>query len=98
MLVLGDKPAPPVGALDITSEYSAVIVTDVGNITVQLYDDQAPFTVENFINLARIGFYDGLEFHRVMAGYLSHAGDPEPTIEGLDGPGYIFNDEFSREL
>jgi len=98
MLVLGDKPAPPVGALDITSEYSAVIVTDVGNITVQLYDDQAPFTVENFINLARIGFYDGLEFHRVMAGYLSHAGDPEPTIEGSDGPGYIFNDEFSREL
>jgi len=98
MLVRGDKPAPPAGALDTASEYSAVIATDAGNITVELYDDEAPLTVENFINLARIGFYDGLEFHRVMEGYLSQSGDPEPTNELVDGPGYIFNDEFSRDL
>ena len=98
MLVPGDKPAPPSGALDTSLEYSAVIVTDAGTITVELYDDQAPLTVENFINLARIGFYDGLEFHRVIAGYLSQSGDPEPTTEVIDGPDYIFNDEFSRDL
>ena len=73
-------------------------MTDAGTITVELYDDQAPLTVENFINLARIGFYDGLEFHRVIAGYLSQSGDPEPTTEVIDGPDYIFNDEFSRDL
>jgi len=98
MLVPGDKPAAPTGALDTASEYSAVIATDIGNITVDLFDDEAPLTVENFINLARIGFYDGLEFHRVMAGYLSQSGDPEPTSEIVDGPGYIFNDEFNRDL
>ena len=98
MLVRGDKPAPPVGALDKASEYSAVIVTDAGSITVELYDDRAPLTVENFINLARIGFYDGLEFHRVIAGYLSQSGDPDTTSDLVDGPGYIFNDEFRRDL
>ena len=95
MLTAGDAPRAPVGALDTTLSYSAVISTDAGEITVDLFDDLAPMTVENFINLSRIGFYDGLDFHRVLENIISQAGDP-PT--DADGPGYIFNDEFSREL
>jgi cyclophilin family peptidyl-prolyl cis-trans isomerase len=53
-------------------------------------------TVENFINLSRIGFYDGLEFYRVVEGFISQSGDP--LANGTGGPGYLFNDEFSREL
>ena len=96
MLSTGDDPRAPVGALDTSLTYSAVISTDSGDIEVDLYDDLAPMTVENFINLSRIGFYDGLEFYRVVAGFISQAGDP--LANGTGGPGYVFNDEFSREL
>ena len=95
MLQPGDKPAAPVGALDTESSYSAVISTGDGDISIELFDDLAPLAVENFINLARTGFYDGLEFHRVAPGFISQAGKPG---DGTDGSGYVFNDEFSREL
>ena len=96
MLEAGDGPAPPVGALDTRLNYSAVISTELGEISIDLFDDLAPMTVENFINLARIGFYDGLQFHRVVSGFISQAGKP---LDGGDvGPGYRFNDEFSSEL
>ena len=95
MLQPGDKPAAPVGALDTESSYSAVISTGEGDISIELFDDLAPLAVENFINLARTGFYDGLEFHRVAPGFISQAGNPG---DGTDGSGYVFNDEFSREL
>jgi cyclophilin family peptidyl-prolyl cis-trans isomerase len=96
MLGPGDDPAPPVGALDTDLNYSAMIFTDSGEIVLELFDNLAPMTVENFVNLARIGFYDGMDFHRVVPGVLSQTGDPPGDRN--DGPGYTFNDEFTREL
>ena len=96
MLSSGDDPRAPVGALDTSLTYSAIISIDAGDIEVDLYDDLAPMTVENFINLSRIGFYDGLELYRVAEGLISQAGDP--SGDGTVGPGYVFNDEFNREL
>jgi cyclophilin family peptidyl-prolyl cis-trans isomerase len=96
MLVFGDAPRAPVGALDTSLNYTAIISTEAGDIELELYDDVAPMTVENFVNLSRIGFYDGLEFHRVVAAFVSQAGDP--LGDGTGGPGYKFNDEFSRGL
>ncbi len=95
MLEPGDELRGPVGALDTSLSYSAVISTDAGDIEVELFDEVAPMTVENFVNLARTGFYDGLGFQRVIEEFVSQAGDP-PGDE--DGAGYIFNDEFSRGL
>ena len=96
MLSIGDDRRAPVGALDTSVTYSAVISTDSGDIEIDLYDDLAPMTVENFINLSHLGFYDGLDFYRVVEGFISQAGDP--LADGTGGPGYVFNDEFSREL
>lgn len=96
MLEEGDTLRGPIGALDTSLSYSAVISTDAGDIEVELFDDITPLTVENFVNLARTGFYDGLSFQRVIPDFVSQAGDP-PGDES-DGPGYIFNDEFSRGL
>ncbi|MEK9675148.1 MAG: peptidylprolyl isomerase, partial [Chloroflexota bacterium] len=73
-----------------------VIHTDAGQVKVQLFDDEAPLTVENFINLSRTGFYDGLQFHLVISGFVSQGGDPNG--DGTGGPGYKFNDEFARHL
>ena len=95
MLAAGDELRGPVGALDTSLNYSAVISTDAGDIEVELFDDAAPMTVENFVNLARTGFYDGLEFQRVIKDFVSQAGDPPGDA---DGPGYVFNDEFNREF
>ncbi|HIK88810.1 MAG TPA: PKD domain-containing protein [Dehalococcoidia bacterium] len=96
MLALGDEPRGPIGALDTSRSYVAIISTDAGDIGLELYDDIAPMTVENFVNLARIGFYDGLEFHRVIEGFASQAGDN--IGDGTGGPGYVFNDELSNDL
>ena len=96
MLTFGEAPRAPVGALDTSKNYSAVIHTDAGQVTVQLFDDDAPLTVENFINLSRTGFYDGLQFHRVISGFVSQGGDPNG--DGTGGPGYKFNDEFAWHL
>ena len=62
----------------------------------ELYPNQAPLTVENFVNLARSGFYDGTTFHRVIGGFMAQGGDPTGT--GSGGPGYQFGDEFSPDL
>lgn len=88
--------APPSGALDTTRSYSARFKTEKGDIVVELYADRAPMTVENFVNLARAGFYDGTTFHRVIAGFMAQGGDPTGT--GTGGPGYQFGDEFHPTL
>ena len=93
MLKPGDSPAPPAGALDKSKSYTATFKTDKGDFTVELFDDEAPLTVENFVNLARIGYYDGVTFHRVIEGFMAQGGDPTGT--GGGGPGYRFKDEFS---
>ncbi|HEY4531359.1 MAG TPA: peptidylprolyl isomerase [Luteimonas sp.] len=70
---------------------NAVFDTDRGQIKVELYPDKAPLTVASFVNLARKGFYDGLNFHRVIPDFMIQGGCPKGT--GTGGPGYKFEDE-----
>ena len=72
----------------------ATFDTDRGPIKVELYPDKAPLTVANFVNLAKRGFYDGLNFHRVIADFMIQGGCPEGS--GRGGPGYRFEDETSN--
>ncbi len=72
------------------------IRTSLGELEAELYPGEAPKTVENFIKLAKKGFYDGLIFHRVIADFMIQTGDPTGT--GRGGPGYQFKDEFSSKL
>jgi cyclophilin family peptidyl-prolyl cis-trans isomerase len=67
--------------------------TNHGAITVELFDDDAPKTVQNFTKLARDGFYDGVIFHRIIPDFMIQGGDPTGT--GTGGPGYEFEDEFN---
>jgi peptidyl-prolyl cis-trans isomerase B (cyclophilin B) len=73
---------------------NAVMHTNAGPITLELYDEDAPKTVENFRKLAGDGFYDGLIFHRVISDFMIQGGCPEGT--GTGGPGYTFEDEFNQ--
>ena len=72
---------------------TATIHTNHGAIEVELFDEDAPKTVENFLKLARDGFYDGVVFHRVISDFMIQGGDPTGT--GTGGPGYTFEDEFN---
>ncbi|MGZ8563357.1 MAG: peptidylprolyl isomerase, partial [Candidatus Limnocylindria bacterium] len=90
---MADRPMPPTGALDLTKSYSARFKTERGEIVCELFAADAPMTVENFVNLARAGFYDGVTFHRVIPGFMAQGGDPTGT--GSGGPGYSFRDELS---
>ena len=74
----------------------AVINTEKGTIRVDLFADRAPMTVANFVNLAQRGFYNGLNFHRVIDDFMIQGGCPTGT--GTGGPGYRFGDEFDPEL
>jgi cyclophilin family peptidyl-prolyl cis-trans isomerase len=87
--------APPM-TIDPAKKYIATIETEKGNIVVELYADKAPITVNNFVFLAREGFYDNTTFHRVIADFMAQAGDPTGT--GMGGPGYQFADEFDTGL
>ena len=89
------SPTAPSGALDLTQTYAARFVTERGEFVVELYAADAPLTVENFVNLARGGFYEGTTFHRVIPGFMAQGGDPTGT--GRGGPGYQFRDEFSPQ-
>jgi len=73
---------------------NATLQTNHGPIEVELYPDDAPKTVDNFVKLARDGFYDGLIFHRVIPDFMIQGGDPTGT--GRGGPGYQFEDEFNQ--
>lgn len=74
----------------------AVFETNLGNFSVELFEDETPITTENFIDLAEKGFYDGVIFHRVIDGFMIQGGDPEGT--GMGGPGYTIEDEFVDDL
>ena len=87
---------PPTGDLDTSKDYSAVLYTENGNITIDLFEDKVPLTVENFINLSNAGFYNNVGFHRIIPGFMAQTGDPTGT--GTGGPGYTFEDEFHPEL
>jgi peptidyl-prolyl cis-trans isomerase B (cyclophilin B) len=82
--------APPM-SIDTTKKYTATFETSTGTIVVDLFAKDAPKTVNNFVFLAREGFYDGTVFHRVIADFMIQGGDPTGT--GRGGPGYKFEDE-----
>lgn len=85
--------------LERVSGPTAVISTNYGDITVQLFPEQAPKTVENFVTLARRGYYDGVNFHRVIADFMIQGGDPTGTgVGGESAFGEPFADEFSKKL
>jgi cyclophilin family peptidyl-prolyl cis-trans isomerase len=86
--------APPPLTIDVNKQYVATIKTTMGDIKVQLDAKNAPATVNNFIFLARDGFYDGTPFHRIIKGFMIQGGDPTGT--GTGGPGYKFNDETPK--
>jgi cyclophilin family peptidyl-prolyl cis-trans isomerase len=86
---------PPEQTIDPTATYVATLETSCGDIVIALDARRAPIAVNNFVFLARAGFYDGLTFHRVVAGFVIQGGDPEGTGQG--GPGYLFEDELPTD-
>lgn len=87
---------PPAMQIDPKKKYTATISTEQGDIVLELFADKTPLTVNNFVFLARQGFYDGTIFHRVIANFMAQGGDPTGT--GRGGPGYRFQDEFHPTL
>jgi cyclophilin family peptidyl-prolyl cis-trans isomerase len=85
--------APPPLTIDPKKNYEATIKTGKGDIVVHLLAGSAPVTVNNFVFLAREGFFDGITFHRVIPDFMAQSGDPTGT--GTGGPGYKFQDEKS---
>lgn len=83
--------SPPEMIIDPNKHYTATFKTQQGDIVVELFASQAPITVNNFVFLAREGYYDNTTFHRVINGFMAQGGDP--TGSGRGGPGYRFNDE-----
>lgn len=87
--------------VDLIKTYSqAIIKTSLGNITVKFYAAESPVTVNNFLNLAQAGFYNGTKFHRVIKDFMIQGGDPlsredDARFWGTGGPDYRFNDEFN---
>jgi cyclophilin family peptidyl-prolyl cis-trans isomerase len=87
---------------DLAKDYSqAIIKTSLGNITVKFYGEESPITVNNFMNLAKDGFYNGTKFHRIIKDFMIQGGDPnskgdETNTYGTGGPAYKFADEFNN--
>ncbi len=86
---------PPM-TIDLTKQYVATLHTSKGDIVIELLADKAPIAVNNFIFLAKNGWYDGVTFHRVVPGFVAQAGDPSGT--GYGTPGYAFKNEISPDL
>jgi cyclophilin family peptidyl-prolyl cis-trans isomerase len=87
---------PPAMQIDPKKKYKARMETDKGTMVIELFADKTPKTVNNFVFLAREGYYDGIIFHRVIDNFMVQGGDPTGT--GAGGPGYKFADEFDRSL
>ena len=86
----------PALAIDPKKKYQATLHTEKGDIILELFADKTPNTVNNFIFLAKEGFYDNVMFHRVIANFMAQSGDPTGT--GRGGPGYTFADEIVSSL
>ena len=86
--------APPPMTIDTSKQYIAIIETEKGNLILELFASDVPVTVNNFVFLAREGFYDGTTFHRVVPDFVAQGGDPTGT--GTGTPGYKFDDEFTE--
>jgi len=89
-------PRPPEMEIDTSHDYQAIIATEQGEITLDLFEAESPLTVNNFVFLARQGFYDGVTFHRVLEDFMAQGGDP--SGDGAGGPGYAFEDETDNGL
>jgi cyclophilin family peptidyl-prolyl cis-trans isomerase len=87
--------SPPDLMIELDGDYSATLHTSLGDISVAFKADEAPMAVNNFLFLARQGFYDGVIFHRVISGFMIQGGDPTGT--GRGGPGYKFRDELDGD-
>ena len=87
---------PPDMQIDPKKNYKAHMETDKGTMVIELFADKAPKTVNNFVFLAREGYYEGVMFHRVIPNFMAQGGDP--TGSGSGGPGYKFEDEFHPSL
>ena len=85
---------PPPITIDTSKQYTATIETGKGDLVLELFASDVPITVNNFVFLAREGFYDGTTFHRVISSFMAQGGDPTGT--GSGGPGYTFTDEFTE--
>ena len=85
---------PPTMIIDSGKQYTATIETEKGIIVLELFASDVPVTVNNFVFLAREGFYDNTTFHRVIPNFMAQGGDPTGT--GTGGPGYKFADEFTK--
>jgi cyclophilin family peptidyl-prolyl cis-trans isomerase len=85
--------SPPKMQIDTKKKYTATIETAKGNMVLELFAKDVPNTVNNFVFLARQGFYDGTTFHRVIAGFMAQGGDPTGT--GMGGPGYGIANEIT---
>ena len=86
--------APPPMTIDSSKQYAATIETEKGELVLELFASDAPVTVNNFVFLAREGFYDNTTFHRVVPDFVVQGGDPTGT--GTGTPGYYIDDEFSE--
>ena len=86
----------PAMQIDPKKKYKARMETDKGTMVIELFADKTPKTVNNFVFLAREGYYDGIMFHRVIDNFMVQGGDPTGT--GTGGPGYKFGDEFHPSL
>lgn len=87
--------APHAITIDLSKAYSATLHTNHGDIAIDFDAERSPQTVNNFVSLARDGFYDGVIFHRVIEGFMIQGGDPTGT--GTGGPGYRFRDELEGD-
>ncbi len=93
---------PPDFKLDTDKDYLAVIKTNFGNITVDLYEDNAPNNVNNYVHLSSVNYYNGTKFHRLIPGLLVQGGDrntldDDLSNDGKGNPGYVLNDEINWE-
>ena len=86
--------APPPMTIDTSKQYTATIETEKGNLVLELFASDVPITVNNFVFLARDGFYDSTTFHRVIPGFMAQGGCP--IGDGTGNPGYRFEDEFTE--
>ena len=101
-----DKPEEPVRQFEAAPprciedgvDYAAVLTTSEGELTVDLLEDTAPGTVNNFVVLARYGYYDGSRFHRIIPGFVVQGGSPPGAPAGTGGPGYTIPDELPASV
>ena len=101
-----EKPADPVLSFSSAPlrciadgvDYAAVVTTSEGTFTIDLLEDEAPGTVNNFVVLARYGYYDGDDFHRIIPGFVVQGGDPVGEPPGTGGPGYAVADELPASV